>query len=177
MPILASTPLRPSLFLPGLVALSALVTLALAPPGCGGNVVVDGLPPAGSGGSGGAGGAGGFASTTGPGTTNTGSGAGGAGGAGGFASTGTVTPGAGGSTSGFCTVGGPGEQLACVLGGVCPPGSSVAAATLVRKALGLCDPSTMSCCGNDVLEQIVCGPSPSDGSCCYVALTGTLTCG
>jgi hypothetical protein len=68
-------------------------------------------------------------------------------------------------------------MLACEPGQVCPPANTADAQSIVTKALGLCDPSVTSCCGQDVFKGIICGPSPSDGDCCYVTLTSMYTCG
>jgi hypothetical protein len=164
---------QPSLLLAGALALSALVT-TLATHACGGNVVVDGSSTAAGGGSGGS-----TALTT----TTTGGGSGGAGGAGGGfgGSGGSGNGGAGGGGSNDCTVvtSMPGYMvsLACVPGGDCPAADTMGAKDLVSQALGLCDLSTNTCCLSDVFVKILCGPSPSDGDCCYVALTSTHTCG
>jgi hypothetical protein len=160
-----------SRLLPWALALASLTGLALAPSACGGNVVVDGRSQ-GSGASGGGGSGGG----TGP-----GNGTGGFGGAGGFVNTGN------GGAGGFGAGGGnacsvvtqPGQVVmqACSPGTVCPAANSEAAKILVLKALGLCDVSVNTCCNSQVLESIVCGPSPSDGDCCYLSLTALHSCG
>jgi len=175
---------RPALLLPYLVALAALATVALASPGCGGNVVVDGRPTGGSGGSAGTVGSGGSAGTAGTaggggsgGTAGTaGTSVGGAGGAGGFVGAGEG--GAGGSSGGCMVVPMPPYSvvLACAVGAICPAPDTLDAQTLVTHALGLCDTTKSTCCGGDVLVGIRCALSPSDGSCCYVTLTEERTC-
>jgi hypothetical protein len=147
-----------------LLVTATLATLASG--ACGGKVVVDGPPATSTGGSGGSGGSptGGFGGSVIMGNGGT-PGVGGASGTGG---------------AGGCTV----VQmppytvtLACGSGQVCPPANTPAAQNIVTQALGLCDPSVTSCCGQDVFRGILCGPSPSDGDCCYVALTSVATCG
>jgi hypothetical protein len=156
--------------LPAAVALAALTSLALASGACGGKVVVDG-PLTTS-----IGGAGGTPATGGSGALGGSAATGGSGGAG--------VSGNGGSSgvggAGGCTVTSMppfNVMLACAPGSDCPAANTNDAKNLVSEALGLCDRGVSSCCGNEVFEGIVCGPSPSDGDCCYVTLTSVHSCG
>ncbi len=169
--------LRSSFFLPGLVALAALGTAALASPACGGNVVVDGRASSSAGG-GGAGGGSSSTSATGSvgGGSSTGTGASSFGGAGGAVGTGAGGAGAGGG----CTVVQMPPlmvQLVCVVGTDCPAGNTISAQQMVSQELALCTPEGLDhCCGQAIFDAILCGPSPSDGDCCYVTATKTLIC-
>jgi hypothetical protein len=162
---------RSSLVVPTAAALAALAGVALASGACGGKVVVDGPPATSTGSTGGSGGSGGSP------TFPPSSGVGGAGGS--VVTSNGGSQGVGASGTGGCTV----VQmppyvvtLGCEPGNGCPPANTAAAQGIVTMALGLCDPSVSTCCGQDVFKGILCGPSPSDGDCCYVTLTSVDDC-
>ena len=65
----------------------------------------------------------------------------------------------------------------CFPSSFCPPPDTQSVMEQLDEALGLCDTAAIPCCGEPVIDQVVCGPAgPPNAGCCYTLLVSMLQC-
>jgi hypothetical protein len=65
----------------------------------------------------------------------------------------------------------------CFESGFCPQADDPSARQQLNGVVHTCDTTQYACCLENVIDQIVCGPSMSGGNCCYVVLVSIHKCG